>query len=78
MAHTSRGTDTLLDVGQVAAALGVTAETVRRYLREKRISAQKLPRKGLKAEWAICLSDLKAFAAAKGLTLKLSAIALSN
>jgi len=62
-----------LNVGQVAGCLGVTRETVRRYIRESKLPAEKLPRKGLKAEWAVRVSDLKTFAEQQGINLDLGA-----
>ena len=76
MADTSKasaGTDAL-GVGQVAGCLRVTPETVRRYIREKRLPAQKVPLRGLKAEWLVRMSDLKNFATTQGLTLDLGAV----
>lgn len=48
-------------VSQAAKEIGVSQETVRRYIREKRLPASKRRVKGLRKEWAIAKPDVAAF-----------------
>lgn len=48
-------------VSETAKEIGVGPETVRRYIREKRLPATKRRVKELRKEWAIAKTDLAAF-----------------
>jgi excisionase family DNA binding protein len=50
-----------LSVYEVAAILEVTAETVRRYIRDKKLRASKQAVVGLKKEWVISREAIAAF-----------------
>ena len=67
--------DVQLSVGQVANCLGVTSETVRRYIRESKLKATKIARQGLKTEWCVFKSDLLDFSKGRGLSIDLSRLA---
>ena len=51
----------LLTVRQAAAALGVGEETVRRYIRSRRLKAKMMRAKGMSKVWMIAREDLEAF-----------------
>lgn len=65
-----------LSVAQVADCLGVTNETVRRYIRESKLKATKVARQGLKTEWEVLEQDLRAFSKGRGAALDLAKLPL--
>ncbi len=52
----------LLTVAQVAAELRVTDETVRRYIRERKLKAEKRRTVGLKKVWMVTKAEVVRFA----------------
>ena len=48
-------------VSEVAKTLHVTEETVRRYIRERKLPAEKKKSVGLKKVWLISQDDLRKF-----------------
>ena len=53
--------NTGLTVGDVSASLGVTQETVRRYIRERRLVAEKRKTVGLRKVWLVAREELDRF-----------------
>ena len=51
----------LLTVSEAAKALGVTEETVRRYIRERKLKAEKRKVQGLKKVWLISPDEMRRF-----------------
>jgi excisionase family DNA binding protein len=51
----------LLTVAEAAKALGVTAETVRRYIRERKLKAEKKRIVGLKKVWLVSPDEIHRF-----------------
>jgi len=51
----------LLTVAETAKALGVTEETVRRYIRERKLKAEKKRVLGLKKVWLVSQDDIRRF-----------------
>lgn len=48
-------------ISEAASYLGVSSETVRRYIREGKLSAKKVYSIGLKKVWSISPADLNEF-----------------
>ena len=51
----------LLTVAEAAEELGVAAETVRRYIREKKLRAEKKKVRGLQKVWVISQEEIQRF-----------------
>lgn len=51
-----------MTVSQVAAELAVTEETVRRYIREKKLKAEKRRTVGLRKVWMVTKDEVAKFA----------------
>jgi excisionase family DNA binding protein len=51
----------LLTVAEVAKTIGVTEETVRRYIREKKLKAEKKRIQGLKQAWLVAPEEIRRF-----------------
>lgn len=51
----------LLTVAETAKMLGVGQETVRRYIREKKLKAEKKKVIGLKRVWLVSQDDIRRF-----------------
>jgi len=51
----------LLTVAEVAKTIGVTEETVRRYIREKKLKAEKKRIQGLKKAWLVAPEEIRRF-----------------
>ena len=51
----------LLTVSEAAKSLGVTEETVRRYIRERKLKAEKKRIQGLKKVWLISPDEIRRF-----------------
>ncbi|MCB1850932.1 MAG: helix-turn-helix domain-containing protein [Chromatiaceae bacterium] len=51
----------LRSVFEVAQILGVNPESVRRYIREKKLHATKVRTIGLREQWGVSDADLEAF-----------------
>lgn len=49
----------MLTVAEAAKALGVTAETVRRYIREGKLQAEKRKLIGLKKIWMVSKEEIR-------------------
>jgi excisionase family DNA binding protein len=56
----------LYTVRGAASRLGVSEETVRRYIRERKLNAKKVRSIGLKTVWGIDAKDLNGFAGNNG------------
>lgn len=63
---------TPLTVTQCADCLGVTNETVRRYIREGKLKAAKVTRQGLKTEWGVLEQELRTFSKVRGIAMDLA------
>jgi excisionase family DNA binding protein len=61
----------LLSVSDIAKLLGVGPETVRRYIREEKLRANKVRIRGIKEVWRVFERDLPAFAAAQNIYLSI-------
>ncbi len=53
--------DQYLTVQEVAEDLGVVPESVRRYIREKKLPAKKVRTVGMKEVWGVAPKDLAKF-----------------
>jgi len=51
----------LLTVAEAAKAIGVTEETVRRYIRERKLKAEKKRIQGLKRAWLVSPEEIRRF-----------------
>jgi len=51
----------LLTVAETAKAIGVAEETVRRYIRERKLKAEKKRIQGLKKVWLVHPDDVRRF-----------------
>ena len=51
----------LLTVAEASEALGVTEETVRRYIRERKLKAEKKRVQGLKKAWLVSPEEVRRF-----------------
>jgi excisionase family DNA binding protein len=51
----------LMTVTEAAKAIGVTEETVRRYLRERKLKAEKKRIQGLKKVWLVHPDEIRRF-----------------
>lgn len=51
----------LMTVNEVAQVLGVSTETVRRYIREQKLQAMKVRSVGLREQWGVSEADLEVF-----------------
>ena len=63
--------DKLLYVRDVSKLLGVGPETVRRYIRDEKLRANKIPSRGIKEVWGVLERDLLAFAAEQNINLSI-------
>lgn len=61
MSQASDCIDDLLTVGQAAELLGVTEETVRRYIREQKLRGEKRRSVGIKKVWMVNRNDIARF-----------------
>ena len=53
--------DNQLSVVEAAKELGVTEETVRRYIREAKLKAEKKKTRGLQKAWVISKDEIRRF-----------------
>ena len=53
--------DNLLSVAEAAKELDVTEETVRRYIREGKLKAEKKKIRGLQKAWVISKDEIRRF-----------------